>query len=230
MLPDTDGIELMGAILGLADVPVIFLSAYGREDVVAQAREMGADDYVVKPFSPTELAARIKAALRRRVASEPLEPYVLGDLTVDFAQRRVTLADQQVHLTPTEYGILAELAAHAGRVVTHEHLLGRAGQRQPAASAHDGGQAAAQAGRRRRSPHLHLHRAKGGLQDARGDDGGFQLVLLKGDGSLYGPDHLNALRLPTPPLRSAYGLSCLSPSRRFARWRSRVSSGAWSLG
>ncbi|MDE2844378.1 MAG: response regulator [Chloroflexota bacterium] len=125
MLPDSDGIELMGAILGVADVPVIFLSAYGREEVVARALEMGADDYVVKPFSPTELAARIKAALRRRVASEPLGPYVLGDLTVDFDQRRVTLADQQVHLTPTENGVLAELAAQAGRVVTHEHLLER---------------------------------------------------------------------------------------------------------
>ena len=125
MLPDSDGIELMQAILGVADVPVIFLSAYGREEQMARALEMGADDYVVKPFSPTELAARIKAALRRRTTVEPSEPYVLGDLTVDFVQRRVTLAGRQVHLTPTEYGMLAELAAHAGRVVTHEHLLER---------------------------------------------------------------------------------------------------------
>ena len=125
MLPDSDGIELMGAILGVADVPVIFLSAYGREEVVARALEMGADDYVVKPFSPTELSARIKAALRRRTTVEPPEPYVLGDLTVDYSTRWVTLSGRQVHLTPTEYGVLAELAAHAGRVVTHEHLLER---------------------------------------------------------------------------------------------------------
>ena len=125
MLPDSDGIELMGAILAVADVLVIFLSAYGREEVVARALEMGADDYVVKPFSPTELAARIRAALRRRVTAEPPEPYVLGDLAVDFAQHRVALAGRQVHLTPTEYGVLAELAAHAGRVVTHEHLMER---------------------------------------------------------------------------------------------------------
>ena len=125
MLPDSDGIELMQAILAVADVPVIFLSAYGREEQIARALEMGADDYVVKPFSPTELAARIKAALRRRVTVEPSEPYVLGDLTVDYSTRRVTLAGRQVHLTPTEYGVLAELAAHAGRVVTHEHLLER---------------------------------------------------------------------------------------------------------
>ena len=125
MLPGSDGIELMQAILAVADVPVIFLSVYGREEVVARAFEQGADDYVVKPFSPTELAARIGAALRRRVAAEPQEPYVLGDLAVDFAQRRVTLAGRQVRLTPTEYGVLAELAAHAGRVVTHERLLER---------------------------------------------------------------------------------------------------------
>ena len=125
MLPGTDGIELMKDILDVADVPVIFLSAYGREEVVARAFEMGAVDYVVKPFSPTELAARIKAALRRRVAAEPSEPYVLGDLRIDYAQRRVTLAGRRVELTPTEYGMLAELSAHAGRVLTHERLLER---------------------------------------------------------------------------------------------------------
>ena len=125
MLPGTDGIELMKDILDVADVPVIFLSVYGREEVVARALDMGAVDYVVKPFSPTELAARIKAALRRRVTAEPSGPYVLGDLTIDYAQRRVILAGRRVQLTPTEYGMLAELSAHAGRVLTYEHLLER---------------------------------------------------------------------------------------------------------
>ncbi len=125
MLPGTDGIELMGDILEVADVPVIFLSVYGREEVVTRAFEMGAVDYVVKPFSSTELSARIKAALRRRVTVEPSESYVLGDLTIDYAQRRVTLAGRRVRLTPTEYGMLAELSAHAGRVLTHERLLER---------------------------------------------------------------------------------------------------------
>ena len=125
VLPGTDGLELMPAILGVADVPVIFLSAYGREEVIAQAFEQGAVDYVVKPFSGTELAARIGAALRRRVEPEPTEPYVLGDLTIDYALRRVTLAGRRVSLTPTEYRILAELSAHAGRVLSHEHLLER---------------------------------------------------------------------------------------------------------
>ena len=125
MLPGVDGIELMRDILNVADVPVIFLSAYGREEVIARAFELGAVDYVVKPFSATELAARINAALRRRVADEPSAPYVLGDLAVDYAQRRVTLAGSRVILTPTEYGLLAELSAQAGRVVTHERLLER---------------------------------------------------------------------------------------------------------
>ena len=125
MLPETDGIELMRQILNVADVPVIFLSAYGREEVVARAFELGTADYVVKPFSPTELAARINSALRRPVAAEPSAPYVRGDLTIDYAQRRATLAGRRVNLTLTEYGLLAELSAHAGQVLSHERLLER---------------------------------------------------------------------------------------------------------
>ena len=86
---------------------------------------MGAVDYVVKPFSPTELAARIRAALRKREVSEPSEPYVLGDLVVDYADRRVTLAGRPVELMAIEYRLLAELSANAGRVLTYEHLLQR---------------------------------------------------------------------------------------------------------
>ena len=125
MLPGTDGIELMKDILDVADVPVIFLSAYGREELVARAFDTGAADYVVKPFSPTELAARIRAALRKRAVAEPSQPYVLGDLTIDYAGRRVVLAGQPVHLTPTEYRVLAEISANAGRLVTYERLLDR---------------------------------------------------------------------------------------------------------
>ena len=125
MLPRTDGIKLMKDILDVADVPVIFLSAYGREDLIARAFDMGAADYVVKPFSPTELSARIRAALRRRATAEPSEPYVLGNLAIDYAGRRVVLAGRPVHLTPTEYRVLAELSANAGRVLTYERLLGR---------------------------------------------------------------------------------------------------------
>ena len=125
MLPGADGVDLMQSILEIEDVPVIFISAYGREDLVARAFDMGAADYVVKPFSPTELAARIRAALRRRAAPEPLEPYVRGDLVVDFAQRRAILGGQPLDLVALEYRLLEELAANAGRVLTYARLLER---------------------------------------------------------------------------------------------------------
>ena len=128
MLPGSDGIGLMQDILQTAEVPVIFLSVYGQEELVARAFDLGAADYVVKPFSPTELAARIRAALRRRAAPErvePSEPYVRGDLTIDYARRLVTVAGSPVQLTATEYNLLAELSVHAGRVLSYEHLMQR---------------------------------------------------------------------------------------------------------
>ena len=128
MLPGTDGIELMKGIFDIADVPVIFLSVYGQDDVIARAFDTGAADYVVKPFSPRELAARIRAALRRRRATarpEPTEPYVLGDLTIDYAERRVSVGGQPIRLTAIEHQLLVELSVHAGLVLTHNHLLQR---------------------------------------------------------------------------------------------------------
>ena len=128
VLPGSDGIELMQQIRETADVPVIFLSAYGQDEVVARAFDLGAADYVVKPFSPTELAARIRAALRKRAApelAEPSRPYVRGELTIDYALRRVTVAGRTVALTIIEYRMLVELSANAGRPLTHEHLLQR---------------------------------------------------------------------------------------------------------
>ena len=125
ILPGVDGLDLMKEIIGIADVPVIFLSAYGRDEVVSRALDMGAIDYVVKPFSPTELAARIRAALRSRAASEPSEPFQLGDLAIDYAERSVTLAGVPVHLTAIEYRMLVELSVNAGRVSTYETLLQR---------------------------------------------------------------------------------------------------------
>ena len=125
MLPGTDGIELMRDLLDIADVPVIFLSAYGQEENITLALDAGAVDYVVKPFSPTELEARIRAALRRRETPEPTEPYVHAGLTIDFAQRRAALEDNHVPLVAMEYRMLAELAANAGQVLTYEHLLER---------------------------------------------------------------------------------------------------------
>ena len=128
MLPGSDGIELMKSILDIAAVPVIFLSAYGRDEIIARAFEAGATDYMVKPFSPTELVARVRGALRRRMASstgEPSEPFVLGDLVINYAERRVSVAEHAVHLTPTEYEVLFELSVNAGRVLTFDALLDR---------------------------------------------------------------------------------------------------------
>ena len=128
MLPGTNGIDLMQGIVEKADVPVIFLSAYGQEDVVARAFDMGAADYVVKPFAPTELAARIRAALRRRETKDPIEPsepFVLGDLTINYPERGVTVAGCPVELTATEYDVLFELSVNSGRVLNHVHLLQR---------------------------------------------------------------------------------------------------------
>ena len=128
VLPGTDGIELLQRVPALQDVPVIFLSAYGRDQIVARALEAGAEDYIVKPFSPTELVARIHAVLRRRVASaseEPSEPYLLGDLTVNYTERRVFLGGDTVPLTDIEYRLLVELSVHAGRVLSHAELLQR---------------------------------------------------------------------------------------------------------
>ena len=125
LLPGTDGIRLMEEIHKSADVPVVFLSAYGQEELIARAFDLGAADYLVKPFSPTELAARIRAALRRRVTPEPSEPYEFRGLTVDYARRRVTLGGRLVPLVAMEYRLLAELSAHSGRVLTYDHLLKR---------------------------------------------------------------------------------------------------------
>ena len=134
MLPGTDGIELMRDLFAVHDIPVIFLSAYGQDSVVAKALEMGAADYIVKPFSPTELAARVRAALRARrgptaAASAPRAGsaasvgFTLGDLAIDYAARLVTVAGRTVELTPIEYRLLTELASNAGSLLTHDELL-----------------------------------------------------------------------------------------------------------
>ena len=122
LLPGDDGIELLGRVPELSDQPVIFISAYGRDETVARALESGAADYIVKPFSPTELVARVRAALRRHV--EP-PPFAVGELAIDYKRRRVTLRGTAVDLTATEYELLRLLSLQAGAVVTHQTLLRR---------------------------------------------------------------------------------------------------------
>lgn len=123
MLPGTDGIELMKELLEIGAVPVIFLSAYDQGHFMARAIDMGAADYVVKPFSPTELTARIRGALRKWSGPEPLEPFVLGKLVIDYGTHEATLAGERVRLTALEYRTLVELSLNAGRVLTYQYLL-----------------------------------------------------------------------------------------------------------
>ena len=122
LFPDTDGIELLERIPELTDLPVVFISAYGRDETIARAFEAGAADYIVKPFSPTELVARIRAALRR---SRAPETYRAGDLVINYDQRLVTLAGRPVALTAKEYELIRILSVEAGRVATYEALKRR---------------------------------------------------------------------------------------------------------
>ena len=122
MLPGCDGIELLEEVPELSDMPVIFISGYGRDETVARAFELGADDYIVKPFSPTELVARTRAALRRH--REP-GTFVLGELAIEYEPRRVTVGGAEVELTATEYELLRLLSVNAGRVVHFDTLLRR---------------------------------------------------------------------------------------------------------
>ena len=123
LLPGSDGIALMQRVPELTGIPVIFISAYGRDETIVRALDAGAADYIVKPFSPSELAARVRAALRRRAGPEP---FVLGDLTIRYDRRRVLVAGRRVQLTATEYELLRVLSVNVGRVLTHESLLRQA--------------------------------------------------------------------------------------------------------
>ena len=120
MLPGSDGIELMQTVPALADLPVLFISGYGRDETIARALEAGAEDYIVKPFSTMELVARVRTALRRR--TEPAS-FTLGELAIDYGLRRVTVAGREVALTATEYDLLRVLSLKAGQVCTYEFLL-----------------------------------------------------------------------------------------------------------
>ena len=123
VLPGADGIELMRSIPEMAGLPVIFISAYGHDETIVRALDAGAADYIVKPFSASELTARVRAALRRR---DGAEPFVLGALAIDYARRRVSVAGREVALTRTEYELLRALSLDAGRPVTYETLLRQA--------------------------------------------------------------------------------------------------------
>jgi two-component system KDP operon response regulator KdpE len=124
-LPDLDGVEVCRRLREWSRLPIVVLSAHGDEAAKVGALDEGADDYVTKPFSMPELLARMRVALRHAAASGESGESVIraGDVEIDLGRRIVTRAGQEVHLTPTEYGLLRFLAQHAGRVITHGHLL-----------------------------------------------------------------------------------------------------------
>src|SRR4249919_2961127 len=123
-LPDMDGAEVLERLRAWSSVPLIVLSVRSNEAEKVRLLEIGADDYVVKPFGMAELLARARAALRRQARGSSGEPIVrAGPLAVDLAQRSVCVDEKRIQLSPTEYRLLQVLAQHAGNVVTHQHLL-----------------------------------------------------------------------------------------------------------
>jgi two-component system KDP operon response regulator KdpE len=123
-LPDIDGKEVLAKARAFYDGPIIVLSARDRENEKIDALDLGADDYLEKPFGVGELLARLRVAMRHRLRREGVEEVVqVGDLVIDLERRRVTRADQPVRLSPKEYDLLAHLVMGGGRVITHRQLL-----------------------------------------------------------------------------------------------------------
>jgi two-component system KDP operon response regulator KdpE len=123
-LPDRDGLELIAALRGEPRSALIVVSARDQTEQKVAALDLGADDYVTKPFDTEELLARVRASLRQRLASETERQVVeAGPVTIDILARTVKRAGHEVHVTPKEWELLAELAKHPGRVLTHENLL-----------------------------------------------------------------------------------------------------------
>ncbi len=128
MMPDLDGFEVLETIRGVSSVPVIMLTAKGEEDDRVRGLELGADDYITKPFSPRELVSRVKAVLRRTEgASGSMHGLIEVDdrLKIDFDRREIWLEGKLVKLRPTEYRLLFHLVQNAGWVITHDQLLAK---------------------------------------------------------------------------------------------------------
>lgn len=124
VMPGVDGIELLRQTREFSTIPIIVLSARGQESDKVTALDLGADDYLTKPFGTDELLARIRALLRRKGESAPAR-ISFGDVTVDLSAHVVRKSGAEVHLTPTEYELLRVLIQHSGKVLTHRQLLER---------------------------------------------------------------------------------------------------------
>lgn len=126
MMPEMDGFEACERIRGFSDIPIIMLTAKGEEEHRVQGLNLGADDYIVKPFSADELLARVRAVLRRAKGNLPASGHTLlkrGDLEIDFARAEVSYAGKQVPLSSTEYRLLLEFARNPGKTLSSEVLL-----------------------------------------------------------------------------------------------------------
>jgi two-component system KDP operon response regulator KdpE len=124
MLPDMNGVEVCREVRLDHETPIVVLSALGEEKTKVEALDKGADDYLTKPFGMDELFARIRVALRHGSSLRSNQPLIeAGDLRIDLERRRVTLRDEEVHLTPTEYSLLKYLTTHSGKVLTHPMIL-----------------------------------------------------------------------------------------------------------
>ncbi|MBC7674254.1 MAG: response regulator [Polaromonas sp.] len=123
-LPDRDGLEVCRDLRAFTSAPILILSARHTEQEKAQLLDAGADDYLTKPFGTLELQARVRALLRRAAASSPAEEHITsGDLDIHLARRTVHRAGAEVHLTPTEWGLLRALLTHRGKTMTHRQLF-----------------------------------------------------------------------------------------------------------
>lgn len=127
-LPDMDGLEVLKAIRKLSDIPVIIVSARNQEREKVEALDLGADDYLSKPFGISELLARVRVIVRRIMTTQTeqgsiIQEINIGDLKIDLNQHKVTIKDKEIHLTPIEFKILVLLGQHPGKVLTHQFII-----------------------------------------------------------------------------------------------------------
>ena len=128
MMPKLDGFEVCRGLREWSQVPIIMLSARGDEQDKVKCLDLGADDYITKPFGAKELLARVRAVLRRTRETTTIttpSSFAAGELKISFAQRQVTVSGKEIRLTPTEYNLLQEFVLNAGKVLTHSHLLNK---------------------------------------------------------------------------------------------------------
>jgi two-component system, OmpR family, KDP operon response regulator KdpE len=127
-LPDMDGIEVLNTIREWSEIPIIVVSARGHEREKVEALDLGADDYITKPFGTSELLARIRSAIRRNKKSlekdeTSLKKFNVGELEIDFEKRKTLIKGKEVHFTPIEYKIITLLSEHSGKVLTHDFII-----------------------------------------------------------------------------------------------------------